>query len=98
MREVKTEKQRTFTDVNSFKQFVSRTETVIETKIYGTVEDLNEVENVYVKRSPETEKFFPAWEDDAKYVIINKGKPLMYSKNVAGIPGARYYTHEFIVE
>ena len=86
---------------NSFGQMQSYYENVEYTTYTGTLDEmleLSETKWVYVKRSALTERFFPAWESDSKYVVIGNREAKQFAEVRGEIPGVGYYTPFFDVK
>lgn len=79
---------------NSFGQMQSYYENAEYTTYTGTLEEmleLSETKWVYIKRSKLTDRFFPAWESDSKYVVIGEREAKQFSEFRGEIPGSGYY-------
>jgi hypothetical protein len=101
MRIEKTMKTDTNRAENSFGQTITSFDDTEYTTVYGTLEEAMEYSkshSCYLTRSTATEHLFPAWDKDAKYVVLISGKASAVANTLRDINGAGWYTHKFVIE
>lgn len=86
---------------NSFGQYITTGFDTEYTTVYGTLAEALEYSHsnpCYVHRTPATEHLFRSWDDYSKFACLYNGKADTFADRKADIPGAGYYTHEFVIE
>lgn len=97
-----TKNKRTLVDnrINSFGQITTSFDSVEDVIVTGTLAEIIEYSyhhQVYLDRSEKTEYLFREWDEDAKYVVICDGKPILYADRKCDLNEPDWYTHKGVI-
>ena len=86
--------------LNSFGQFVTSYDDVVDVTVTGSLAELLEYSkesSIYIRRCPEVEHLFESWDKDSRYVVISNGEVWYRADSTKDINGVNWYVHKGVL-